>query len=70
VINSTPDGALGVRIKETSYSLAEAPSFRLRPAYMIRRPNTLDWFEGNDLNGDFIYVTRTFQLGAPGGSAS
>ena len=70
VIKATPDGVLGVRIKETSYSLAEAPSFRPRPADMIRRPNTLDWFEGNNLKGDFIYDTRTFRLGPPGGSAS
>jgi hypothetical protein len=62
VIKSTPDGALGVRVQETSYSLAEAPSFRPRPANMIRRPNTLDWFEGNDLRGDCLFVTRTFQF--------
>jgi hypothetical protein len=63
VIKTTADeGALGVRIKETSYSLAEAPSFRPRSANMIRRPNTLDWFEGNDLHGDFIYVSRTFHF--------
>ena len=65
VIKSTPDGALGVRVQETSYSLAEAPSFQPRPANMIRRPNTLDWFEGNDLPGDFIYVTRTTKLHFP-----
>ena len=70
VIKSTPDGELGVRVKETSYSLAEAPSFRPRPANMIRRPNTLDWFERNDLSGDFIYLTRTFQFGPPGGGSS
>jgi hypothetical protein len=70
VVKTTPDGALGVRVHETSYSLAEAPSFRRRPANMIRRPNTLDWFEGNDLNGDFIHLIRTFQLGSPGGKAS
>jgi hypothetical protein len=70
VVKTTPGGELGVRVKETSYSLAEAPSFRPRPANMIRRPNTLDWFEGNDLNGDFIFVLRTFRLGRPGGSAS
>jgi hypothetical protein len=62
LVKTTPDGELGVRIRETSYSLAEAPSFRPRPANMIRRPNTLDWFEGNDLHGDFIYVTRTFHF--------
>jgi hypothetical protein len=62
VIKSTPDGALGVRVQETSYSLAEAPSFRPRPANMIRRPNTLDWFEGNDLRGDCLFVTRTFHF--------
>jgi hypothetical protein len=62
VIKSTPDAELGMRVQEISYSLAEAPSFQPRPAYMIRRPNTLDWFEGNDLHGDFIYVTRTFHF--------
>ncbi len=62
VIKSKPDGALEVRVQETSYSLAEAPRFRPRPANMIRRPNTLDWFEGNDLHGDFIYVSRTFHF--------
>ena len=70
VVKTTPDGALGVRIHETSYSLAEAPSFQPRPPNMIRRPNTLDWWEGNDLNGDFTHVVRTFQLGPPVGSAS
>ena len=70
VVKTTPDGALGVRVHETSYSLAEAPGFRPRPANMIRRPNTLDWFEGNDLNGDFVHVIRTFQPGPPGGNAS
>jgi len=69
-LKTTPDGVLGVRIKETSYSLAEAPGFRPRPADMIRRPNTLDWFEGNNLKGDFMFVTRTFRLGPPGGDAS
>jgi hypothetical protein len=69
VIKATPDGVLGVRIKETSCSLAEAPSFRPRPADMIRRPNTLDWFEGNNLKGDFMFTTRTFRLGPPGEGA-
>ena len=70
VIKTTADGTLGVRIKETSYSLAEAPGFRPRAANMTRRPNTLDWFEGNDLSGDCLLVTRTFRFGSPGGSDS
>ncbi len=69
-IKTTPDGVLGVKIKETSHSLAGAPSFRPRPADMIRRPNALDWFEGNKLKGDFMFVIRTFRLGPPGGGAT
>jgi hypothetical protein len=68
VVKTTPASSLGVRLREISFTLAEAPSFRPRPSYMIRRPNTLDWFEGNDLNGDFLHVVRTFQLGPPVGS--
>jgi hypothetical protein len=69
-LETTPGGVLGVRIKETSYSLADAPSFRPRAPNMIRRPNTLDWFEGNKLKGDFMFITRTFRLGPLGGNSS
>ena len=62
-VKATPDNPLSVRIKETSHALAEALKVRPRPSDMIRRPNTLDWFEGNNLKGDFMFVTRTFQIG-------
>jgi hypothetical protein len=69
-IKATPGDPLRLRIKETSYSLAEAPAFRPRPSDMTRRPNTLDWFEGNKLKGDIMLVARTFHIGPTNGNLS
>jgi hypothetical protein len=62
-VKTTPGRALELRIRETSYALAEVLKVPPRPSDMIRRPNTLDWFEGNHLSGDFMFVQRTFQIG-------
>jgi hypothetical protein len=67
VFKTTPGPVLAARIKETTYSLADAPGFRPRRADMVRRPNTLDWFEGNYLKGDVTFVIQTFQLALPNG---
>ncbi len=69
-IKATPGDPLRLRIQETSYSLAGAPAFRPRPNDMIRRPNTLDWFEGNKLTGDIMLVARTFDIGPINGNLS
>jgi hypothetical protein len=70
LIKTRAADALTLRIMETSYHLTDAPAFRPRPADMIRRPNTLDWFDGNDLKADFSYVMKTFELGDAGRTAS
>ena len=69
-IKATPDDPLRLRIMEASYSLAGAPAFQPRPNDMIRRPNTLDWFEENKLKGDIMLVTRTFHIGSTNGNLS
>ena len=57
-----PDTPLKIAIHETSFSLAELPAYKPRPAYMMPEPNRrLD--RRRSLQSEYIYSIATIDLG-------